>query len=113
MTQPNYKQLASAEMAYLVITVRMKFNGWDRRDNIPFEQKYVINGNPNNIKAQFKQLKRNEVQFMRERYPETFGSNSGPRYTLFQVIQAKLYTLGRVQKLHVCEPIGCCCFRFH
>jgi hypothetical protein len=107
MEQPNYKHLASADMAYLVISSRQQFNGWNNHGgNPPFKTHHVINGNPNDIKRQFHELQRNEREFMRKQYPHTFGG-SNPRYRLLQVTQAKLYTPGRVQKLHYCKP-GCC-----
>jgi hypothetical protein len=107
MAQPNYKMLASAELAYLVISVRQQFNGWNNHGgNPPFNLDHVIIGHPDEVKRQFKELKQNEREFLKNKYPGVFGG-SNPRYRLCQVTQAKLYTQGRVQKLRCCKP-GCC-----
>jgi hypothetical protein len=106
MAQPNYTTLASADMAYLVITVRLQSTIDPRRPPPPDEIVFVINGAPADIHQQFRELQRNDHAFMRKRYPDKFGGFT-PQYHLLQVTQAKLYTPGRVQKLRYCKP-GCC-----
>jgi hypothetical protein len=113
MARPDYKTLATADMAYLVIAARIQWNGASsRRPENPFTTEYVINGTPENMKELFRQLKKNPREFIRKQYPDKFGHEFHSPYRLHQVTQAKLYSQGRVQKLRSCDPSGCCLFRY-